>query len=99
MFAESAEVVVTRTPDDFTISLTESAAPGTHYAVIALGSNLGDRVHNIQQALGLLGERGARVLETSFMYESSAMYVESQPNFANAVCLVRASLPLCSCPV
>ncbi len=102
LFASSAEVCITRTLSDFQTlrgtSVTidsdpaEHIAPARHVAAIALGSNMGDRVASIQQALAALGSMGIQVIDTSFMYNSEPMYVEDQPQFANAACLVRPSL-------
>ena len=103
MFASSAEVRITRTPADYSIHIDPTKhqyldspddAPARHYrgyahvAALALGSNLGDRVSNIEKALVALEANSVHVLNTSFMYESDAMYVEDQPKFANAACLV-----------
>ena len=69
-----------------------------HIAYIALGSNVGERAGNIQQALNLLcgdGSVPVQLLATSFLYESPASYVTDQPNFLNAVCKVSASLSPC----
>ncbi|EJU01318.1 Dihydropteroate synthase [Dacryopinax primogenitus] len=96
MFAAAAEVEITRTPADFAISpvnLSELGESGRkHRAVIALGSNLGDRVANIERSLKLLEAAGVKVVETSFMYETAAMYVEDQPMFLNAACVVETIL-------
>lgn len=77
-----------------------------HTVALALGSNLGDRFHNIELALRLLeiphdildaseGESPAvSVVNTSFMYQSAPMYVTDQPLFINCACLV-CSVALC----
>ena len=91
MFADSAEVQVTRTVADYEVPATLallSPTSATHHAVLGLGSNLGDRVSNIEKALRILESRGVLIVDTSFMYEGAAMYVESQPRFANAACTV-----------
>lgn len=59
---------------------------------IALGSNLGDRLHTIEQALDHLEKSGVHVLDVSSLYESEPMYVQEQPQFLNAVCKVINSL-------
>ncbi|KZT60019.1 Dihydropteroate synthase [Calocera cornea HHB12733] len=96
MFAGAAEVEITRTPADFAIApidLTTLGQPNDkHRAVIALGSNLGDRVTNIERALKQLEAVEVRVVDTSFMYETAAMYVEDQPNFLNAACVIETDL-------
>lgn len=90
MFAASAEVAITRTHLDFLepVKVVSAFQHEDHVAAIALGSNIGDRVQNIERALIQLESAGLRVVDTSFMYESVAMYVEDQPKFTNAACLV-----------
>ncbi len=58
---------------------------------ISLGSNIGDRVKNLNQACALLakgdGVSGDIVIKSSSsMYRSSAMYDKNQPYFLNMVC-------------
>jgi dihydroneopterin aldolase / 2-amino-4-hydroxy-6-hydroxymethyldihydropteridine diphosphokinase len=50
---------------------------------LCLGSNLGDRKQNIKKALGLLAERGIRVIKTSSMYETEPVGFKLQPLFYN----------------
>lgn len=82
-----------------------ASSNGSLVAAIALGSNLGDRFHNIELALRLLevpkanlspedlqrcgADVYAVVVDTSFMYETSPMYVIDQHSFINCACLVR----------
>jgi hypothetical protein len=77
-----------------------------HVAAIAFGSNLGDRLANIEHALRLLEDPETMILggetlssksswktyivNTSFLYETSPMYVHDQPDFMNGACLVHA---------
>jgi 2-amino-4-hydroxy-6-hydroxymethyldihydropteridine diphosphokinase len=61
-------------------------------AVIALGSNLGDRAANLRQALDRLGA----VLEierVSSLYETDPVGYADQPPFLNAVALGRTTRP------
>ena len=51
---------------------------------IGLGSNLGDRLARIQEAVGILGER-LDLTAASPIYETAPMYVEDQPRFYNGV--------------
>ena len=75
-----------------------------HRAAIAIGANVGDRFANIECALRLLEtsspdtERSKAaqrivVVDTSFMYETTPMYVEDQPLFINCACMVGSSTP------
>lgn len=84
------------------LSGKEKAPP--HTVAIAFGSNLGDRFANIEFALRLLESPGRfldagddvhqkdaeiAIIDTSFLYETAAMYVTGQPSFVNGACLVR----------
>ena len=51
---------------------------------IGLGSNLGDRLARIQEAVWLLGER-LELRAVSPLYETAPMYVQDQPPFYNGV--------------
>ena len=57
-------------------------------AYVALGSNLGDRIENIEKACNELDAAGLRVLRTSLLYETKPMYVEDQGEFINGACEV-----------
>lgn len=87
---------------DATLSTPRGSA---RIVAIALGSNLGDSFYNIELALRLLeapdqflapkehegiGESlFVAVVDTSFLYETTPMYVTDQPPFINCACLVR----------
>ncbi|KAI9030987.1 Dihydropteroate synthase-like protein [Phycomyces nitens] len=71
----------------------EIPASYANTAFIALGSNVGDRVNNIYQALDLLErECSSIILDTSFLYETPPMYYTDQPAFLNGACKVATSL-------
>jgi 2-amino-4-hydroxy-6-hydroxymethyldihydropteridine diphosphokinase len=58
---------------------------------LALGTNLGHRAENLQQALAALPP--AFTVETaSPVYETAPMYVTAQPNFLNMACRAQTSL-------
>jgi 2-amino-4-hydroxy-6-hydroxymethyldihydropteridine diphosphokinase len=62
-------------------------------AYIGLGSNLGDRVATLADALASLdAERAVRVVAVSSVYESEPWGVAEQPAFANAVAALDTSL-------
>jgi len=61
-----------------------------HRAMIALGSNIGDRVAMIEQACERMPARAITVKRTSFLYETAPMYVTDQNTFLNGVCEVRS---------
>jgi 2-amino-4-hydroxy-6-hydroxymethyldihydropteridine diphosphokinase len=65
-------------------------------AVIALGSNLGNRLESLQGAIDALEDTpGVRVKAVSPVYETEACGVApgTQPTYLNAVVLVRTTLP------
>lgn len=69
-------------------------APAPVEAVVAVGSNVGDRVGAVRDAVRLLSrERGVEVSRTAQLYTSRPMYVEAQPEFLNTAALVTTTLP------
>jgi 2-amino-4-hydroxy-6-hydroxymethyldihydropteridine diphosphokinase/dihydropteroate synthase len=62
-------------------------------AYIALGSNLGDRVAEIEKACNEMDRRGIKVKRTSSLWETEPMYVKEQDRFLNGVCEVGATTP------
>ena len=60
---------------------------------IALGTNVGDREHNLREALRLLAEAGIRVLKVSSIYETEPMDYLEQAWFLNAVLEAQTDLP------
>lgn len=64
-----------------------------HSAVLALGSNLGDRLTALQDALDALrAAPGVAVSGVSPVYETDAVGGPDQPRYLNAVLVVRTSL-------
>ena len=60
---------------------------------VALGSNMGDRLDAIEAACRAIDADGdMSIINTSFLYETTAMYVEDQASFLNAVCEVGSPL-------
>ena len=57
-------------------------------AYLGLGSNLGDRVTNLQRGVTLLAERVGE-LEVSSVYRTVPVGFSSQPEYLNAACRVR----------
>lgn len=62
-----------------------------HHAYIGIGSNLGERLSNIERAVSALDELGT-VLRTSSTYRTQPWGKPDQPWFANAVALVKTQL-------
>jgi 2-amino-4-hydroxy-6-hydroxymethyldihydropteridine diphosphokinase len=56
---------------------------------IGLGSNLGEREKNCEEAIRLIGESGITVVSRSSMYETEPWGVQDQPLFINMVICVR----------
>ena len=102
VYASASEVEISRTFLDYPLALeTSPSVPETvtadaprHTVAIAFGSNLGDSFQHIEGALRMLestalaGGGELSVVNTSFLYESTPMYVEEQPNFINGACMV-----------
>jgi 2-amino-4-hydroxy-6-hydroxymethyldihydropteridine diphosphokinase len=62
--------------------------------VLALGSNLGDRLHNLQGALdALFDTRGLAFVAVSGVYATVPVGGPAQPDFLNAVVLAESWLP------
>ncbi|KAL6007732.1 hypothetical protein ACLOJK_033233 [Asimina triloba] len=51
---------------------------------IALGSNVGNRLHNFNEALSLMKNRGIQVMRHGCLYETEPAYVTDQPLFLNS---------------
>ena len=49
--------------------------------VIALGSNVGDRLHNFKEALKLMRNSGINITRHACLYETAPAYVTDQPRF------------------
>ncbi len=64
---------------------------GKSLVYLGLGSNLGDRAHNLLAALRMLdGMEGLAVREVSSVYETEPWGVEDQPRFLNLVAAVES---------
>lgn len=63
----------------------------TAEAYLGLGSNLGDRAHNLDRAVSLL-ERVAAPVVVSSVYETRPWGYADQPNFLNLACRVETAL-------
>jgi 2-amino-4-hydroxy-6-hydroxymethyldihydropteridine diphosphokinase len=67
--------------------------PGQH-VVLALGSNLGDRLATLQGAVqALLSEPGLTLTALSPVYETVPVGGPPQPEYLNAVLIARTTLP------
>lgn len=52
--------------------------------MIALGSNVGDRLHNFNEALELMNKAGICITRHACLYETAPAYVTDQPHFLNS---------------
>jgi len=52
---------------------------------LSLGSNLGDRMKNLQEAVRLLHSEGLKIVKQSAVYETAPWGFTDQPSFLNAV--------------
>ncbi|GAA96173.1 hypothetical protein E5Q_02837 [Mixia osmundae IAM 14324] len=65
----------------------------SHEVTLGIGSNIGDRMANIEQALALLTANGdTRITGSSLVYESQPMYMLDQAYFHNAVIKIATTL-------
>jgi 2-amino-4-hydroxy-6-hydroxymethyldihydropteridine diphosphokinase len=69
-------------------SEVDEATSATHTAIVALGSNLGNREHYLRLALSRLGE----IVQMSQVFETDPMGPEGQDAYLNMVVVVRTSL-------
>lgn len=60
---------------------------------LSLGSNLGDRLANLERALALLERGGCRVVKRSPVYETAPLYYLKQPAFFNMAAACETALP------
>lgn len=78
------------------VDAADTALSNPRRAVLALGSNLGNRLETLQGAVDALEDTpGVRVKAVSPVYETEPWGVEpgSQPSYFNAVVVVRTTLP------
>lgn len=79
-----------------TVDAADMTLSNPRRAVVALGSNLGNRLETIQGAVDALGDTpGLRVKAVSPVYETEPWGVApgSQPSYFNAVVVIRTTLP------
>lgn len=59
---------------------------------LALGSNLGDKLQHLKDAIARLPKAGVEVAVVSAVYQTQAMYKTDQPDFYNIVIEARTAL-------
>ncbi len=60
---------------------------------LSLGSNVGDRAKNLQDAIAALADAGVEVRKTSSIYETEPVDLREQPWFLNCVVEAHTNLP------
>jgi 2-amino-4-hydroxy-6-hydroxymethyldihydropteridine diphosphokinase len=78
------------------VDAADTTLSNPKHAVVALGSNLGNRLETLQSAVDALADTpGLKVKAVSPVYETEPWGVDpgSQPAYFNAVVLVRTTLP------
>lgn len=68
--------------------MTTTKHKRTRKAYVALGSNVGDRIAEIEKACREMDARDIRVTRTSSLWETEPMYYAEQDRFVNGVCEV-----------
>lgn len=68
------------------------APGGANKAVVAFGSNLGDRIAHIEAALAKMRGKSLNVVKLSPLYETKPMYYDDQEPFLNGVCQIETVL-------
>ncbi|KAK4937978.1 trifunctional dihydropteroate synthetase [Elasticomyces elasticus] len=61
-------------------------------AVVAFGSNMGDRIATIEAALAAMKDKNLNVVKLSSLYETKPMYYDDQDPFLNGVCQIETTL-------
>lgn len=71
----------------------ENAAPRSESVALGLGSNLGNRLLNLRNAVRLLKESGLEIIRTGDVFETEPWGVTDQPYFLNACLVAKRTLP------
>ncbi|KAG7857185.1 hypothetical protein KL919_003822 [Ogataea angusta] len=74
------------------LSKTTTVKNGTHTVYLAVGSNQGSQLSNINTALDELAKRNINVRATSSLFRSAPMYYLNQPDFVNGCIKVETEL-------
>ena len=65
-----------------------------NYAYLALGSNLGKKIKNLELAKYMLFKNDVKIIKTSSFYSSNSWPNSKFPEFINAVLLIKTKLLL-----
>jgi len=72
------------------VNMSEGGA--LHRAVVAFGSNVGNRVVHIENAITSMKAAGLEIIKLSRLYETKAMYYDNQASFLNGVAVIETTL-------
>ncbi|KAK6383713.1 trifunctional dihydropteroate synthetase [Exophiala oligosperma] len=75
-----------------TMQRAQAPSKALNRAAIAFGSNMGDRIGNIEAAITEMKKRGLNVVKTSSLYETKPMYYDDQDPFLNGICQIETDL-------
>ena len=73
--------------------MTSDSGIGARAVVLALGSNLGDRMDNLQRGIDVLDGAELAVAAVSGVFETTPVGGPAQADYLNAVLLARSALP------
>jgi 2-amino-4-hydroxy-6-hydroxymethyldihydropteridine diphosphokinase len=73
--------------------VTSAVEAGERVVVLALGSNLGDRLDNLQRGIDVLDGDGLTTAAVSGVFETTPVGGPAQADYLNAVLLARSALP------
>jgi 2-amino-4-hydroxy-6-hydroxymethyldihydropteridine diphosphokinase len=62
-------------------------------AIFSLGSNLGDRIKNLEEAIRLMGKQMGGDQKSSMIYQSIPWGYDSKQNYYNCCLLIHTSIP------
>ena len=63
-----------------------------HHIFLGLGSNLGDRLSYIDEALNLIEDNGVKIIKKSTVYETESWGVSTDRLFLNLVCEIESDM-------
>jgi 2-amino-4-hydroxy-6-hydroxymethyldihydropteridine diphosphokinase len=73
--------------------MSEALVPGQRSVVLALGSNVGDRMANLQRGIDVVDGGGLAAIAISAVFETAPVGGPDQSDYLNAVLLAASSLP------
>ncbi len=65
-----------------------------NYVYLSIGSNIGDRIYNIEKSKGLLIKENITILNNSSLYETPSWPNSKFPKFLNIILLIKTSFEI-----